>query len=92
MFILEWPMAFLKASFQIVFAIVLCIPYSYAWNAVAPEYFTFLPEEYMHIPYLHMVGITLAIAWVGSLIGKLTPKVIDITQNANPQIKQQEGE
>ena len=86
MFIVDWLTALLKASFQIVFAIVLSIPYYFAWNAVAPKYFTFLPEEYMHIPYWHVVGITLAITWVGSLVGKLTPKIVSISQNANPEI------
>jgi len=78
---LDWLTAFIKISFQIVFAIVTAIPFYFAWNAVASTYFKFLPEVWWKVPFWDIVAILLCAKFVGEIINNLTPKIISISQD-----------
>jgi hypothetical protein len=80
MFGLEYIVALVKVFFHAAFAIVTAIPFYYSWNCIAPVYLDFIPEVYQNIPYWHVVGIFLVCTYVGEQIGKLTPKLISISQ------------
>lgn len=77
---IDWLVALIKISFNIVFAIVTAIPFVFSWNCVAPRYLYFLPEVYHHIPYWHLVAIILVSMYVGEIISRLTPKFVRIEQ------------
>lgn len=82
---LDWLLAFVKISFQIVFCIVTAIPATIAWNCVAPIYLPMIPKLYHHLPFWHVVAIMLVVTYVGELVNRLTPKLVNI------DMKQQEG-
>ena len=84
MFGLEYIPAFIKVAFQIAFAIVSAIPFKIAWNAVIPIYFgNYVPIQLHYIPYWHFVGIILVSMFLGEIIGRLTPKFVEVNQTAN---------
>jgi len=87
MFGLEYVLAFIKVFFQVGFAIVTAIPFTIAWNGLAPRYLGFLPTIYQHIPYWHVVGLLIIIWVVGEQIQKLTPKIVKIEQRSETEIK-----
>jgi hypothetical protein len=75
MFGIEWLLAFIKVIFNVVFAIVVAIPFNVAWNCVATNYLaSWLPDQFEHIPYWHMVAILLVCTYVGEQIHKLSNK------------------
>ena len=83
MFGLEYVAALIKVLFKIGFAIVTAIPFTIAWNNLAPKYLSFIPIVYQHIPFWSVVGL-LIIVWVlGEQIQQLTPKIISIDQTNN---------
>jgi len=84
MFGLEYVLALIKVLFQIAFAIVSAIPFRIAWNAVIPVYFSqYVPQQLHNIPYWHFVGIILVFSFLGELIGKITPKFVEVNQTNN---------
>ena len=75
---LDWLSALIKVSFEIVFSIVTAIPAMIAWNCIAPVYLSFIPKVYQHIPYWHVVAIFLAVTYIGQLVNRLTPRIVNI--------------
>ena len=80
MFGLEYVAALIKVLFNVAFAIVTAIPFYFAWNCIAPVYLDFIPVIYQKFPYWHIVGIFLVCTYVGEQIGKLTPRLVSISQ------------
>ena len=79
---LDWATAFIKISFEVVFSIVSAIPAWIAWNCVAPVYLSmYIPKVFQHIPYWHVVAIFLTFTYVGQLINKLVPRIINIERD-----------
>lgn len=78
---MDWAAAAIKISFQIVFALVIALPFSYAWNNVAYIYIPMLPEVYHDLPYWHTVCILFCLGTIGENIQKLTPKIISVSQS-----------
>lgn len=84
MFGLEYLVALVTILFNIGFAIVTAVPFSWAWNSLAPKFLYFLPEVYKHFDYWEMVGMLLIITFLGECIQKITPKFITVSQkNSN---------
>lgn len=81
MFGLEYIPAFIKIAFNIAFAIVTAIPFSFCWNRLAPIYFNIIPEIYQNIPFWHMAGLLLICTFIGEQIAKLTPTIVSISQS-----------
>ena len=77
---IEWLTALIKISFEIVFSIVSAIPATITWNCIAPVYLTMIPKIYQHIPYWHIVSIFLVITYIGQLINRLVPKLVNVEQ------------
>ena len=84
MFGLEYILAFMKIMINIGFAIVTAIPMYYSWNCIAPKYFsTYIPQQFLILPFWHIVAIFLICTYVGEQIEKLTPKFISVKQSVN---------
>lgn len=82
MFGAEYVLAFIKIAFQIAFAIVSAIPAKIAWNCVAENYLaTYIPEQFVWLPYWHVVAIILVTMYIGEIIQRLTPKFIKVEQS-----------
>lgn len=81
MFGLEYVMAFVKVAFNVAFAIVTAVPFYYSWNCIAPKYLPFVPEMYHSLPYWHIVAAFLVCTFLGEQIGKLTPKIVSVSQS-----------
>lgn len=77
---IDWVLSFIKISFEIVVAIVTAIPACIAWNCAAPLYLSFIPKLYQHFPYWHVVAIFLVAQYVGQLINRIVPRVVNIEQ------------
>ncbi len=78
---IDWAAAVVKASFQVVFAIVFGLIFWICWNSVAPIYFTFLPVLWLNLPYWITVKMVLIIGFLGEMINKLTPKIISVNNS-----------
>jgi hypothetical protein len=78
---IDWFSAFMRINFQIVFAIVTAIPFYFAWNCIAPIYLYFIPSVYKVIPYWHIVAIILCSSYLGEIIARLTPKIVNVSQH-----------
>jgi len=78
-------LAIVKIVFNVAFAIVTAIPFTIAWNAVAPIYLCdVVPCMFLIIPYWHIVGMLLICTFLGEQIQKLTPSLINMNvSNAN---------
>jgi Mg2+/Co2+ transporter CorB len=69
----------LKMGVQIAMAFVGAIPFVIVWNGLVEKYIgRWIPEQFHHIPYIHMVGIILLITFVGELIQAITPKIVKV--------------
>lgn len=75
---IDWITALIKISFEIVFSIVTAIPAVIAWNCVAPVYLKFIPVLYQHLPYWHVVAIFLVVTYVGQLVNRLVPRIVNV--------------
>ena len=82
MFGLEYVLALMKVAINIAFALVTAIPFTIAWNGIAPKYFYFIPPLFQHFPYWHVVGFFLICTFIGEQIHKLVPTIISIEQNS----------
>jgi len=81
---IDWMTSFIKISFQIAFAIVSAVPFMISWNAVIPVYFNnYIPIALHHITYWHFVRILLVFSFLGEQIRKITPIIVNISQNNN---------
>jgi hypothetical protein len=84
MFGLEYIPAFIKIAFNIAFSIVSAIPSYFAWNCIAPIYLApYIPNQFLNLPYWHIVSIFLVCTFLGEQIQKLTPTIISIHQSNN---------
>ncbi len=56
-------------SYMVAFIVALIVagPLFFLWNALAPVYFAFLPQEWFNVPYMHMVGLV----WMASIIASI---------------------
>ena len=71
------------------FHISLCIPLYFAWNGVAPTYFQhILPPEWLHIPFWHMVGLTVCAAIMKTIV---YPRFFNINPPENRRDELAEG-
>jgi hypothetical protein len=47
-------------------AAIICglasVPVYFLWNWLAPMYFSFLPSQYLNLPYMHVIGLMWLIA------------------------------
>ncbi|MCK4828368.1 hypothetical protein KA005_72230 [bacterium] len=77
---LDWATALIRLSFQVVFAIVSAIPFYFAWNAIASVYFKELDNQWLHLPYWHIVSLSLCAGFIGENLKKLVPQIVSITQ------------
>jgi len=87
MFGLEYLLALIKILFNVAFAVITAIPLSIAWNSVARIYFTMLPEQWLKVPYGHIVALLLVTRFVGEMIQCLTPKIISINSSSKAEGK-----
>lgn len=79
---LDWLTAFVKVSFNIVFAIVVAIPFNMSWNHIATIYLSsYVPTVFLKIPYWDMVAFLLVCTYLGEQIQKLTPKIVSVSQS-----------
>jgi hypothetical protein len=83
MFGVEYITAFIGVAFQFAFAVVSAIIFRPAWNCVASNYLNdWLPEKFLELPYWHVVAIILTCSFIGEQIKKLTPKIINISNDS----------
>jgi hypothetical protein len=76
MFGLEYVLAFIKIMTNIGFSIVTAIPLYFSWNCIAPKYLvSYIPSQFLVIPYWHVVGFLLVSLYIGEMINHLTPKI-----------------
>jgi hypothetical protein len=52
-------MRFVRHPMSLLWAIALSIPFYFLWNWLAPVYAPGLPPLYLHLPFLHCVGLLL---------------------------------
>lgn len=82
MFGLEYILALMKVAFNVAFAIVSAIPMYFAWNCIAPLYLVqYVPQQFLNLPYWHIVALFLVCTFVGEQIQKLTPKLVSFSDN-----------
>ena len=80
---LEYILAFIKIAFNVAFAIVSAIPMYFAWNCIAPKYLvTYVPQQFLVLPYWHIVAIFLICTFLGEQIQKLVPKLVSIDNSS----------
>ena len=53
---------------DLLYAVLLSIPFYFVWNYVAPIYFRAIPPHYRHLPFLHCAGLFVLIAIVNMVI------------------------
>jgi len=83
MFGTEYIIAFIKIFFQIAFAIVTAIPAKIAWNCVAEHYLVdYIPEQFVWLPYWHVVAIILVSMYVGEIIARVSPFRISMNNSS----------
>jgi hypothetical protein len=92
MFGLEYIISLMKISIDIGFAIITAIPTYYAWNCIAPIYFSFLADKYQNIPYWHIVSLFLICTYLGEQIEKIIPKLISIKNVTEIKTKEEKKE
>lgn len=83
MFVIEWLIGLANASFKIVFAILMAIPYHIAWNAVAVKWLYFIPANFQHIKYWECVAMLLAAAFVGEILQHITPTIVNVSSSSS---------
>ena len=66
----------LEFLLNILFVIIVAIPFTMAWNYIAPRYLSFIPSVYQDIAYLPIVSMLLLVTYIGDIIQDLTPKII----------------
>jgi len=88
MFGLEYIIAFIKIAFNVAFAIVSAIPMYYSWNCIAPKYLaTYIPQQFLVLPYWHIVAIFLICTFLGEQIQKLIPTIVSINNSSKSDHK-----
>ena len=82
MFRVEYLLALVKLLFQMGFSIVTALFFKPCWNCVASNYLAdYIPNQFVTIPYWHMVALLFTVVIIGECIQKLTPKIISVKQS-----------
>ncbi len=59
---------------NIVISMIMAFPMRWSWNCLAPKYFKFLPEVYLHFSYSEIVAVCLISIYIGNMINRIVPR------------------
>jgi hypothetical protein len=70
---------FIGWAIDIFVSMSISVPFWFIWNRLAPIYFYWLPQVYLHIPFWHCVGLFIIIP---ILKQTLIPKLVSVENTA----------
>lgn len=79
----------LKMGIELSLAFVTAIPFTLAWNNLAPIYARgLIPDRLLHLPFWHVWGGLILVVFFGEIIARLSPKLVSVTQQESKSKKE----